>query len=136
MDIKRTILLVEDDMVDIMTIKQAVRELQIENPLIVTQSVEEGAKYLETCRENLPFIILLNINMPRMNGVEFLKVIKQDKRLRAIPIIILTTSKEQQDRYEGLHLGVAGYMVKPIHYQEFLDLLKMINAYWIQSEMP
>ncbi len=136
METKRTILLVEDDMVDIMTVKRAVRELQIENPLIVTRNGEEGITYLNTCRDNLPFIILLDINMPRMNGIEFLKVVKQDKALRAIPIIILTTSKEQQDRYESFHLGVAGYMVKPVHYQEFLDLLKMINAYWTHSEMP
>jgi len=136
MDTKRTILLVEDDMVDIMTVKRAVRELQIQNPLVVARNGEEGISYLESCRNNLPFIILLDINMPRMNGIEFLKIVKQDKGLRAIPIIILTTSKEQQDRYESFHLGVAGYMVKPVHYQEFLDLLKMINAYWSHSEMP
>ncbi|MEZ4888177.1 MAG: response regulator [Chitinophagales bacterium] len=136
MTTNRAILLVEDDMVDIMTVKRAVKELQINNPLIVARNGEEGVSYLETCREDLPFIILLDINMPRMNGIEFLKIVKQDKTFRTIPIVILTTSQEEQDRYESFHLGVAGYMVKPVHYQQFVELIRMINSYWSISELP
>ena len=136
MNSNRTILLIEDDMVDIMTVKRAIRELRIQNPLHVARNGEEGIKYLITHKERLPFIILLDINMPRMNGIEFLKIVKQNRLLRTIPIIILTTSKEEQDRYDSFDLGISGYMVKPVDYPQFVNLIQTINAYWSLSELP
>ncbi len=131
----RTILLIEDDMVDIMTIKRAIRELQIVNPLHVARNGEEGLLYLNKNKTNLPFIILLDINMPRMNGIEFLQIVKTNKVLRTIPVIILTTSKEDQDRYDSFNLGISGYMVKPVDYPQFVNLIDTINIYWNMSEL-
>lgn len=132
----RTILLIEDDLVDIMTVKRAVQELRIKNPLKVARNGEEGLNYLNHHEHSLPFIILLDINMPRMNGIEFLKIVKQNAKFRTIPIIVLTTSKEDQDRYDSFNLGISGYMVKPVDYQQFVNLIDTINNYWSLSELP
>ena len=81
-------------------------------------------------------IILLDLNMPRMNGIEFLKVIKEDEVLKIIPVIVLTTSKEEQDRLESYKLSVAGYMLKPVNYLQFVDTMRTIDLYWTLSKLP
>uniref|UniRef100_UPI0025D9AE30 response regulator n=1 Tax=Rhodoferax sp. UBA5149 TaxID=1947379 RepID=UPI0025D9AE30 len=74
--------------------------------------------------------------MPIMNGIEFLQVMKHDEKLRATPVIVLTTSEEQQDKVNSFNLGVAGYMAKPVDYQRFVEVMRSINTYWTISEMP
>ena len=71
-----------------------------------------------------------------MNGLEFLQVLKQDTILKKIPVIVLTTSKNEQDKLESFRLGVAGYMIKPVDYQQFVEVVRTINLYWTLSEMP
>ncbi len=74
--------------------------------------------------------------MPRMNGVEFLKHMRADERLKPIPVIVLTTSREEQDRVSSFNLGVAGYMIKPVDYLQFVEVIRAINLYWTLSELP
>ncbi|MDH3674546.1 MAG: response regulator [Anaerolineae bacterium] len=130
------VLLVEDDRVDAMTVKRALKEIRVANPIVVVGNGEEALAYLRNPDNETPSIILLDLNMPRMGGIEFLEVTKQDAQLRRIPVIVLTTSKEQQDKLGSFDLGVAGYMVKPVDYQQFVGVIKAIDSYWSLSELP
>ena len=71
-----------------------------------------------------------------MNGIEFLQVAKRDEVLKSIPVVILTTSKEQQDRIESFKFGVAGYMIKPVDYSQFVEMMQAIKMYWTLSQQP
>ena len=133
---QETILLVEDDTVDQLTVKRALRDINITNPLKITNNGEEALEYLRNEKNEIPGIILLDLNMPKMNGVEFLKIAKNDSRIKKIPVIVLTTSKEDRDRINTFDLGVAGYMVKPVAYMQFVEVIRTINLYWTLSELP
>ncbi len=130
----RPILLVEDDKVDAMAVQRAVKELKISNPLHVAGDGEQALEFLRQPDTIEPCLILLDINMPRMNGIEFLKVIKQDEKLRLIPVVVLTTSKEDRDKFDSFNLGVAGYMLKPADYLKFVELVRTVDCYWTISE--
>ncbi|MBT8326607.1 MAG: response regulator [Bacteroidia bacterium] len=131
----KRILLLEDDVVDVMTIKRAISQLHIPNELIVKENGEEGLEYLKQCK-NLPGLIFLDINMPKMNGIEFLQNIKLNSQWAKIPVIILTTSKDQQDKLATFNQGISGYMVKPVDYSQFKDMIGTIKEYWNLSEHP
>lgn len=133
---QETILLVEDDIVDQMTVKRALKDINITNPLKITNNGEEALEFLRNEKNELPGIILLDLNMPRMNGVEFLKIAKEDSRIKSIPVVVLTTSKDDQDRINTFNLGVAGYMIKPVDYVQFVEVIRTINLYWTISESP
>ncbi len=130
----RPILLVEDDKVDAMAVKRAVKELNIANKLEHVGDGEQALEFLRHPGNDTPCLILLDINMPRMNGIEFLRVAKADEQLRRIPVIVLTTSKEDQDKFDSFNLGVAGYMIKPADYLKFVDVVRAIDVYWTISE--
>ena len=136
MRLNKTILLVEDDKVDAMAVKRALRDLKVTNPLEHRINGEEALEYLRANLDNPPAIVLLDLNMPRMNGLEFLKVAKADPELRGLPVIVLTTSKEEQDRVASYDLGVAGYMIKPVDYPQFIEVIRTIHMYWTLSELP
>ncbi|MCP4605549.1 MAG: response regulator [Proteobacteria bacterium] len=136
MNSSRPILLVEDDRVDVMTIKRALKEINVTNPLNVTGNGEEALAFLRDPESENPCIILLDLRMPRMNGVEFLKEVKRDQALKRIPVVVLTTSREERDRVDSFDLGVAGYMVKPVDYAQFVEAMRTINLYWTLSELP
>lgn len=131
----KPILLVEDDRVDAMTVKRALREINVTNPLITLENGEEALTYLKNGRNGKPCIILLDLNMPRMNGIEFLKIAKQDDQIKRIPVIILTTSNDEQDKFESFNLSVAGYMLKPVNYLQFVETMRAIKMYWTLSEL-
>ncbi|MDY0091126.1 MAG: response regulator [Candidatus Vecturithrix sp.] len=133
---QKPILLVEDDHVDAMTVKRSLREINVVNQLLVAGNGEEGLQFLGNPDQEKPCIILLDLNMPKMNGIEFLQIVKNDARFKRIPVVVLTTSRNEQDRVESFNLGVAGYMVKPVDYQQFVDVVKTINLYWTLSEFP
>mgnify|MGYP003622625230 FL=1 len=135
MNEQKTILVVEDDEVDVMTIKRAMKEIHVTNPVEVRWNGEEALEYLQG-EKDLPGIILLDLNMPRMNGMEFLQHVRFDERLKRIPVIVLTTSREEQDRFSSFNLGVAGYMIKPVDYLQFVEVIRAINLYWTLSELP
>ncbi|MEM9917776.1 MAG: response regulator [Bacteroidota bacterium] len=130
------ILLVEDDFVDALTVQRALKDIEVRNELIHIENGEEALSYLRDTQKPRPCIILLDLNMPRMNGIEFLEEAKMDAQLRSIPIIVLTTSTEHKDRHESFNYSVAGYMVKPIDYENFVEMMKNISNYWSQSEFP
>ncbi|HEX3034073.1 MAG TPA: response regulator [Thermodesulfobacteriota bacterium] len=132
----KPILLVEDDKVDAMTIKRALKEIKVTNRLNIAGNGEEALEFLRNDKNEKPGIILLDLNMPKMNGIEFLKEVKQDDILKSIPVVVLTTSKEEQDRVESFKLSVAGYMIKPVDYLKFVEVMKTINMYWTLSELP
>ena len=132
----KPILLVEDDDVDVMTVERAFKDHEIKNQLVNTANGEEALEYLKNDSNRKPCIILLDLNTPKMNGLEFLKLIKADKTLRKIPVIILTTSNQQQDIVECFKLSVAGYIVKSIDYAKFAKAISTINLYWTLSKLP
>jgi len=134
LDPNKSILLVEDDEIDVMTVKRAARKIDIENQIDHAGNGEEAIEYLENSYPKVPSIIIMDINMPRMNGLELLEVIKKDSRFKRIPVIVLTTSKEEQDRYRSFDLSVAGYMVKPVDFNNFLDVMTKIKEYWTLSQ--
>jgi len=129
-------MLVEDDNVDAMTVKRALKDLQVTNPLIHQVNGEDALTYLQNSNGNKPCVILLDLNMPKMNGIEFLKVVKANPELRQIPVVVLTTSKDERDKVETFQLSVAGYIVKPADYKKFVDAIKTLNLYWSLSELP
>jgi DNA-binding response OmpR family regulator len=92
--------------------------------------------YLHGEDNHKPCVILLDLNMPKMDGFEFLKIAKGDAELRQIPVIVLTTSKEERDKVESFQLCVAGYIVKPTDYKKFVDAIRTIDLYWTLSELP
>lgn len=132
----KPILLVEDDNVDVMTVKRALKDLKINNPLVSTVNGEEALEYLKNNDNKKPCIILLDLNMPKMNGIEFLKIAKADDTLKKIPVVVLTTSSQQQDIIESFKLSVAGYIVKSVDYAEFTEAISTINLYWTLSKLP
>ena len=132
----KPILLVEDDQVDVMTVKRALKEIRVINRLDIVNDGEEALTFLKNTENEKPGIILLDLNMPKMNGIEFLKIAKKDKGLKKIPVVVLTTSKGDQDKVDSFNLGVAGYMIKPVDYRKFVEVVKTINLYWSLSELP
>lgn len=132
----KPVLLVEDDSVDAMTVKRAFKDLNVVNPLAHTLNGEEALDYLKSKENKKPCIILLDLNMPRMNGIEFLQVVKGNDTLKKIPIVVLTTSHEERDKIDSFKLGVAGYMLKSIDYKDFVEIVRTISIYWTLSELP
>lgn len=132
----KPILLVEDDQVDAMTVKRALKDINVTNRLDITSNGEEALAFLRNLENEKPGIILLDLNMPKMNGIEFLQIAKHDDALKKIPVVVLTTSKEEQDKVDSFNLGVAGYMIKPVDYLQFVEVVKTIDLYWTLSELP
>jgi CheY-like chemotaxis protein len=132
----KPILLVEDDSVDAMTVKRAMRDLQVNHSVVHSVNGEEAMKYLTSPDMEKPFVILLDLNMPKMSGIEFLKAMKMHPELKTIPVIVLTTSKERRDVLDSFELGASGYMVKPVDYAKFVEILSRIMVYWSSSELP
>ena len=133
---KKMILLVEDDLVDAMTVKRAMEDIGTNTGLVHLNNGEEALDYLRSEINQLPFLILLDLNMPKMNGKDFLKIIKQDERLSSIPVIVLTTSHNDRDVDDTFSSSVAGYMTKPLDYEKFLLKIRTIEDYWALNRLP
>ena len=131
----KPILLVEDDKADIMTIKRALKECDASNQLFAVGNGEEALSFLRDDRNPRPGFILLDLNMPKMSGIEFMEIVKHDDALKHIPIVVLTTSRQESERIESFQLGVAGYVIKPMNYHQFVDMVKAITHYWSISEV-
>jgi len=133
---KPPILLVEDDQVDALTVKRALRDVGVSNKLVHVENGEEAINFLKTNTKQRPCIILLDLNMPKMNGIEFLQLANKDESIKSIPIVVLTTSTDQEDRLKIFKHSVAGYMVKSIDYNSFVEMMKTITKYWVHSQLP
>lgn len=134
------ILLIEDDEVDVMNVQRAFKKNNITNPLYFAAN---GLEALDILRgQGTPAIprerrlILLDLNMPKMNGIEFLRELRLDPELKPIPVIVLTTSNEDRDKVEAYNLNVAGYILKPVTFSNFVQTMATLNKYWTLSEMP
>ncbi|KAM3101837.1 response regulator [Phormidesmis sp. 146-12] len=133
------ILLVDDDEVDVMNVQRAFKKHNITNPLFVANN---GFEALDMLRGDPPTVpphrrlILLDLNMPKMGGIEFLRELRADDRLKSTPVIVLTTSNEDNDKVEAYNLNVAGYILKPVTFSRFLESMAALNKYWMLCEMP
>jgi CheY-like chemotaxis protein len=136
-DRELNILLVEDDQVDVMNVQRAFKKNNISNPLWI---VGNGVEALEKLRSGeIPqsrLLVLLDLNMPLMNGIEFLRHLRADGDLKQLPVVVLTTSDDERDRVEAYHMNVAGYIVKPVTFVNFCDAMSTLNKYWSLVEMP
>ncbi len=130
----KPVLLIEDDQVDVMIVRRAFDELEVANPLICVADGEEALDYLRNNLDEKPCVILLDLNMPTMNGFEFLEILRQDSQLKEIPVIVLTTSGAEQDINKCSELGIDRYMVKPIDYNQFLTAIQAIDQYWTYNQ--
>ena len=131
------ILLVEDDQIDQMNVKRAFERNKIMNPLYIA---ENGLEALEMLRDGrVPDerrLILLDLNMPKMNGIEFLRSLRADEKLNHTPVVVLTTSNDEQDKVNAYDFNVAGYLLKPVTFTSFVELTAALNKYWTLVEMP
>ncbi|MFM7016617.1 MAG: response regulator [Bacteroidota bacterium] len=135
------ILLVEDDSVDVMNVQRAFVKNNITNPLHIAFN---GVEALNMLRGNngkpklnpSPRIILLDINMPKMNGLEFLRELRNDDDLKSVSVFVMTTSNDDQDKIEAYNLNVAGYILKPLSFEKFVNAVAVLNSYWKLCEQP
>lgn len=134
------ILLVDDDEVDVMNVQRAFVKNNITNPLYVAgNGIEALAMLRGETDPPMPIerrLVLLDLNMPRMNGIEFLRELRADPVLRLTPVIVLTTSNEESDKVEVYHLNVAGYILKPVTFAKFVEAMVALDQYWTLSELP
>lgn len=135
------ILLVEDDEVDIMNVKRAFRKNGMSNPLLIARNGLEALEILQGSEEQEaasppPRIILLDINMPKMNGIEFLQEVRKDPNIRSVSVFVMTTSNEDSDKVEAYRLNVAGYILKPLSFERFMESLRTLDNYWNLTEHP
>jgi CheY-like chemotaxis protein len=131
------ILLVEDDQVDVMNVRRAFERNRIANPLFVAGDGLEALEMLRNGRvPDSRRIVLLDLNMPRMSGIEFLRELRRDPVLMHTPVVILTTSNDDRDKIEAYNLNVAGYLVKPVTFINFVELMAALNKYWTLVELP
>ena len=130
------ILLVDDDSIDVMNVKRAFAKNNLTNPI---HEARNGIEALDLLRRGaLPArrLVLLDLNMPRMNGLEFLRALRADPVLRSTSVVVLTTSNEDRDKVAAYDLNVAGYLLKPVTFTSFVDLMASLNKYWTLVEMP
>ena len=137
------ILLVEDDETDIETVKRAFAKVRVTNPLFVTKNGKEALEFLRhECQFSepelspRPGLILLDLNMPVMDGKEFLRIMREDDSLKNIPVFVLTTSAEEEDVVASYNYHVAGYIIKPVRFDNFVQAVQVLNSYWTLSVIP
>jgi CheY-like chemotaxis protein len=135
-----SLLVVDDDDVDVMNVKRALKKNDLSLPI---DRAANGLEALEFLNQKFEahgtvdkLVILLDLNMPKMNGIEFLRAMRSDQRFRVVPVIILTTSDQQKDLEAAYDLNVAGYIVKPVEFQNFVEAMKIVNGYWSLCTMP
>jgi CheY-like chemotaxis protein len=139
----KTILLAEDSPKDVELILEGMAENNLANQVVVVSDGVEALEYLRckgkfaTRKPENPAVVLLDIKMPRMNGLEVLKSIRSDENLKRIPVIILTSSREEKDLIQSYDLGVNAYVVKPVGFHQFIDAIRQIGGFWaIINELP
>lgn len=128
------ILFIEDDTIETMKLNRTIAKLDDKHTIIQANNGEEALRILKE-EQRLPDIILLDLNMPRMNGIEFLQILKKDEILKYLPTIILTTSENRTDLLECYRIGIAGYVIKPLKYEDYEEKIKKVIAYWQVNEL-
>ena len=142
MDELGRILIVEDDPKDVELTLTALEEYNLANEVVVTRDGEEALDYLY-CRGNFkmrtsdnPAVLLLDLKLPKVDGLEVLQQIKSDEKLRMIPVVVLTSSREERDMVASYKLGVNAYVVKPVDFHEFVNAIKELGIFWAVINEP
>ncbi|WP_422081048.1 response regulator [Ulvibacterium sp.] len=128
------ILFIEDDNIELMKLRRTVSKLKLKHVITEARNGEEALQKLKS-DSALPDIILLDLNMPRMSGIEFLKILKAHDTLKYLPTVILTTSENRADLLECYKIGIAGYVIKPLKYEEYQSKLQRVLEYWDVNEL-
>lgn len=131
---KLKVLLLEDDQIEVMKLKRAIKKLGMHHELVEAKNGEDALEILKDSL-NLPDIIFLDLNMPKINGLEFLKILKSDPILRYLPTVILTTSNNRNDVLTCYEIGVAGYILKPLKYDDYVNKIDKTLSYWAENEL-
>jgi CheY-like chemotaxis protein len=126
---KYNILLVEDDELDVISVQRSLKKLDSEYELETAYNGKEALSILKQMYPSLPDVILLDLNMPKMNGIEFLRTIRNDDKLRHIKVFIMTTSAESVDRSTTELLGISGYIIKPLNYTDNTKRADSMDAF-------
>jgi CheY-like chemotaxis protein len=131
------LILIEDDDIDVMNVRRALERAHVTNPLFVAHNGLDGLQLLrsnEVPRDRR--LVLLDLNMPKMNGIEFLRELRADPVLRPTPVVVLTTSDDDRDKIQAYDLNVAGYLLKPVTFVNFVDVMAALNKFWALVELP
>ena len=128
------ILLIEDDTIELMKLNRAMLSLNMNHKVTEVNNGEDALELLLN-EEYYPDIILLDLNMPKINGIEFLSILKTNESLKFIPTIILTTSSNKKDLLECYNIGIAGYIQKPLKYQDYIAKINILLSYWSANEL-
>ena len=128
------ILLIEDDVIEVMKLNRMISTSKLKHTIVEASNGVDALEILQN-KSKLPDIILLDLNMPKINGIEFLGILKADEFLRFIPIIVLTTSNNHRDVLECYKIGIAGYIIKPLKYQDYVEKIDKVLMYWSMNEL-
>jgi two-component system response regulator len=134
-----TILLVEDNPDDVTLTSRALTQNNISNEMIVATDGEEALRYLlpdDPDAVPLPVLVLLDINLPKISGLDVLRGIRSHERTRYVPVVVLTTSSEERDIVESYQLGANGYVRKPVVFDDFRDAIRILGLYWLLVNLP
>ncbi|WP_378178703.1 response regulator [Aquimarina sp. SS2-1] len=127
-------LLIEDDEIERLKFVRVLDKNNYQYKLLEAQNGEEALDILQN-REEFPDLILLDLNMPRMSGLEFLKILKSNEKLKYIPVVILSTSNNHKDLKQSYEAGIAGYIVKPLKYEDYVEKIKALVEYWGKNQL-
>jgi CheY-like chemotaxis protein len=128
------ILLVEDNLIEVMKMRRTVSLLDLKHNIIVANNGEDALQHIDD-KSKFPDLILLDLNMPKVGGIEFLAILKNNDDIKHIPTVILTTSDNQKDLEECYRLGVSGYVLKPLKYDDYVEKIKNVLSYWSMNEL-
>ena len=139
----RTILFAEDNPRDVELTLEALQDHNLANNVVVVRDGVETLEYLrcegkyKQRKPGNPAVLLLDIKMPRMDGIEVLRIIRNDNELKMLPVVMLTSSREEQDLMKSYELGVNAYVVKPVDFKEFIEAVKQVGVFWaVINEVP
>ena len=127
----KKILLVEDNPDDVELTRHALAKNKILNELIVARDGVEALEYLRNPGNELPAVVLLDLKLPRLDGIETLRIIRQEERTQFVPVVVLTSSAEERDLVETYKLGANSYVVKPVEFEQFVDATRQLGMYWL-----
>ena len=128
------ILLIEDDTIELMKLNRAMLSLNMNHEVTEANNGEDALELLLK-EKYYPDIILLDLNMPKINGIEFLEILKNNESIKFIPTIILTTSSNEKDLLACFNLGISGYILKPLKYEEYIEKINVLLSYWSANEL-